>query len=166
MATPSTAAAATRCWPRMSNPTRVDLDRPHSARKETTMKSMTMKTLRDPLWKSLVWAAMLLALLVPLASHAYLDAPEAKPEPKPVVPPFKGDYKVTNWEMLIPKDWDPYAPFRAESNKFSALSDASPQADELIRKMREVWDNAPTDHALNGARTRLPGYVVPLEETK
>ncbi len=127
-----------------------------------------MQSVRESLWKCLVKyfvsAAMLLALWVPLASRAYLEEPA--PKPAPVVPPFKGDYKVTNWEMLIPKDWDPYAPFRAESNKMAALSDASPQADELIRKMREVWDNAPTDHALNGARTRLPGYVVPLEETK
>jgi hypothetical protein len=34
---------------------------------------------------------------------------------------------------------------------------------ELMKEMRAVWDNAPTRPELNGARLRLPGYVVPLD---
>jgi hypothetical protein len=36
----------------------------------------------------------------------------------------------------------------------------------LMRQMREVWDNAPTNPKIDGALVRLPGYVVPLEEVK
>jgi hypothetical protein len=32
--------------------------------------------------------------------------------------------------------------------------------------MREAWDNAPSNPALDGKAVRIPGYVVPLEETK
>jgi hypothetical protein len=32
--------------------------------------------------------------------------------------------------------------------------------------MREAWDNAPTNPALVGQAVRLPGFVVPLEDTK
>ena len=36
----------------------------------------------------------------------------------------------------------------------------------MMRQMRELWDNAPTNPKMDGARVRLPGYVVPLEEVK
>jgi hypothetical protein len=36
----------------------------------------------------------------------------------------------------------------------------------MMRRMRELWDNAPTNPKMSGARVRLPGYVVPLEEVK
>jgi hypothetical protein len=32
--------------------------------------------------------------------------------------------------------------------------------------LREAWDNAPTVAGFDGARVRLPGFIVPLEETK
>jgi hypothetical protein len=36
----------------------------------------------------------------------------------------------------------------------------------MMRRLREVWDNAPTNPKMDGVRVRLPGYVVPLEEVK
>ncbi|MDF3823405.1 DUF3299 domain-containing protein, partial [Leptospira sp. 96542] len=109
-----------------------------------------------------MWRVLsLLLVMIPLAGRAYQG------DPPPVVPPFKGDYQVTRWGELVPKDWDPYALFdglKKDGGPALAFNDASPQAMELLDKLREVWDNAPTDHALDGARTRLPGYVVPLEE--
>jgi uncharacterized protein len=103
--------------------------------------------------------ALLLALAPTLAS-AY------EGDPPPIIPPFKGDYKVTRWQDLIPKDWDPYAPFKKYREKAGSLNDTSEEAMEIIHKMREVWDNAPTAPALDGATVRLPGFVVPLETTK
>jgi hypothetical protein len=50
--------------------------------------------------------------------------------------------------------------------EFGALSDADPRANQMLKKMREVWDNAPSNPALDGQSVRIPGYVVPLEETK
>jgi hypothetical protein len=105
-------------------------------------------------WLSLAW---------PLAGQAYQG------DPPPVVPPFKGDYQVTRWQALVPEDWDPYALFeRLTEGRGGALpeSDDTPQARELNRKLRELWDRAPTLPALDGARTRLAGYVVPLEDSQ
>jgi hypothetical protein len=48
----------------------------------------------------------------------------------------------------------------------NAMSDADPRAAGLLRKMREGWDDAPTNRALDGAGVRIPGYVVPLEEDR
>lgn len=118
-------------------------------RKETTMTDR----LRH-------WLLALGVSLAPVAATAY------EGNPAPAAPPFKGDYQVTRWEELIPQDWDPYAPFKADAEKAGAISDTSPEAQALIDKLREVWDSAPTKTALDGASIRLPGYVVPLEESK
>ncbi len=34
-----------------------------------------------------------------------------------------------------------------------------------VRDLRAIWDNAPTVEALDGALVKLPGYVVPLDES-
>jgi hypothetical protein len=49
---------------------------------------------------------------------------------------------------------------------FSVLSDADPRAVAALAKLREVWDRAPVNPALANLRVRLPGYIVPLEETR
>ena len=73
-------------------------------------------------------------------------------------------YRNADWEELVPKDWDPIKKFR-DAN-FSAMQDSDPRAMELLREMRETWDNAPTNNALDKQAIRIPGYVVPIDETK
>ena len=46
------------------------------------------------------------------------------------------------------------------------VAEGSVKERNLMRQMRGVWDNAPTNPKMDGARVRLPGYVVPLEEIK
>jgi uncharacterized protein len=75
-----------------------------------------------------------------------------------------GAFREITWEDLVPKDWDPMKQFR-EMN-FGVLNDADPRAQQMLKKMREVWDNAPTNNAMDEQRVRMPGYVVPLDETK
>jgi hypothetical protein len=65
------------------------------------------------------------------------------------------------WEALVPSDWDPAPAFKGFD--LSRLSDADPQADQLLKKMREVWDAAPTNPKLNGRRIRIAGFPIPLE---
>ncbi|MFO6418978.1 DUF3299 domain-containing protein [Hylemonella sp. W303a] len=123
---------------------------------------------RGSLVRRLLLRARAAFVLMPIAFalggsvvHAYQG------NPPPVVPPFQGDYAVTRWGELVPQDWDPYATLGALNPQASAalpFNDASPEAMELNAKLREVWDHAPTVRTLDGARTRLPGYVVPLEE--
>jgi uncharacterized protein len=75
-----------------------------------------------------------------------------------------GAPKETLWEDLMPKDWDPMKEFNFGGA--AAVQEGSVQERNLMRRMREVWDNAPTNPKMDGARVRLPGYVVPLEEVK
>lgn len=68
------------------------------------------------------------------------------------------------WEDLVPPDWDPMRSFQGMS--LNILSDADPRAMALLKKMREVWDNAPVNNRMHEQSVRLPGFVVPLEESK
>jgi len=75
-----------------------------------------------------------------------------------------GAYREAKWEELIPKDWDPLKDLRKLD--FRQLEDADPRATLALDRMREIWDRAPINPALDGAAIKLPGFVVPLEQTK
>ena len=75
-----------------------------------------------------------------------------------------GPSRETSWDELMPKDWDPLKDFRGVDT--AAVGEGSVKERNLMRQMREVWDNAPTNPKMDGASVRLPGYVVPLEEVK
>jgi hypothetical protein len=81
-----------------------------------------------------------------------------------VVAPVKVPLRDVNWDDLTPKDWDPLKQFR--DTNFNALNDADPKAIAMLQRMRETWDNAPTNNALDGQVVRIAGYLVPLDETK
>lgn len=81
-------------------------------------------------------------------------APAGKPAP----------FKTITWDELVPKDWDPMKEFRGMD--FGLLQDGDPRANEMMRKLRAVWDNAPVNPAVVGQAVRIPGFVVPLEESK
>ena len=72
-------------------------------------------------------------------------------------------YRTATWEELVPKGWNPVA---NQDPKLGLLPDSDPKVLQMMRELREVWDNAPTVPALAGAAIKLPGYVVPLEESK
>lgn len=69
--------------------------------------------------------------------------------------------RTATWEELLPKNWDPLKEFRDKN--LGAVPEGGAREVELMREMRKIWDSAPTRPELNGARLRLPGYVVPLE---
>ncbi len=73
-------------------------------------------------------------------------------------------FREITWDDLVPKDWDPLKQFK--DMNFGVLNDADPRAAAMLKKMREVWDNAPVNGALDGQPIRIPGYIVPLEESK
>ncbi|MBI3368016.1 MAG: DUF3299 domain-containing protein, partial [Burkholderiales bacterium] len=66
---------------------------------------------------------------------------------------------------LVPKDWDPMKGIK-DRNLFGALNDSDPKTQAMLQQMRESWDNAPTVAALEGTLIKLPGYLVPLDESK
>jgi hypothetical protein len=75
-----------------------------------------------------------------------------------------GTFREIKWDDLVPKDWDPLKQFK--SMNFSLMNDSDPRANEMLKRMRETWDNAPTNNDMDGASVRIPGYLVPLEDTK
>jgi hypothetical protein len=79
-------------------------------------------------------------------------------------PVAAGTFREIKWDDLVPKDWDPLKQFK--NINFSLMNDSDPRANEMLKRMRETWDNAPTNNEMDGASVRIPGYLVPLEETK
>ncbi|MES2719024.1 MAG: DUF3299 domain-containing protein [Pseudomonadota bacterium] len=99
-------------------------------------------------------ASLLAAASLPLA---------AQPLPKPTA--NSSGYTEIRWDDLVPKGWDPNKLIKDKGGAdLAALQDGDPKAAALMQQLREVWDNAPTEPALDGTRIRLPGYLVPLEE--
>ncbi len=68
------------------------------------------------------------------------------------------------WDALVPAGWDPFKEFK--DLNFQMMDDGDPRAAAMLKKMRDVWDNAPVNTALVGQTVRIPGYVVPLEDSK
>jgi len=109
--------------------------------------------------------ALSLALALPAAPAA--AQPAGVPLMKPALPASgatAGAFRTIGWDALVPPDWDPFKEFK-ELN-MGTLDDADPRAQQMLKRMREVWDNAPVNRTLVGQPVRIPGFVVPLEDTK
>jgi hypothetical protein len=87
----------------------------------------------------------------------------AKPAAKPA-PAVAAGFREITWDELVPKDWDPSKAFKDVN--LGALSDADPRAAAALKRMREAWDNAPANNAIDDALVKIPGYIVPLEDGK
>jgi hypothetical protein len=73
----------------------------------------------------------------------------------------KSSYKQIKWDDLMPKDWDPMSEFKKLD--FSKMKDTDPRAMEALQQLRDALNNAPIEPSMNGARIRIPGFIVPLE---
>jgi len=71
------------------------------------------------------------------------------------------------WTDLIPKGWDPlkFMPM-IPNRRLGIMSDLDPEAQIAFAQMRLAFDNAPTVPEMNGARVKLPGYLVPPDEVR
>ena len=103
------------------------------------------------------FGVLLPAVLLGVPIQAWAQAAATRPGAKSRPPELR-------WEDLVPKDWDPGKRFR--DRNVLGLSDADPKVLQLMRELREEWDNAPTRPELDGAAVRIPGYLVPLEESR
>jgi hypothetical protein len=92
--------------------------------------------------------------------------PQVQPALSAETPPpgasVPGPTRTIGWEQLIPAGWDPYKDLKALN--LDTLKDNDPKADEALKKMRKMWDNAPINPLILGQSVRLPGYMVPLED--
>ncbi len=74
---------------------------------------------------------------------------------------FAETYRELVWDDLIPDDWNPEK--ELGDINWDELDDADPRAEEALKRMRAVWDSAPAEKSLDGAKVKLAGFVVPLE---
>jgi len=70
-------------------------------------------------------------------------------------------YKETNWDDLLPKEWDPMKVIN--ELKLDKLKDSDPKAMEAMEKLKRMWSEAPSNPAINGHAIRIAGFMVPLE---
>lgn len=115
--------------------------------------------------RTLLLAALAAPLATPLRAGAQSPSgvPAMKPPLKATPAAAPGAPRTIQWEELVPPDWDPFKDFRGLN--FQTLDDGDPKANALLKKMREAWDAAPVNTQLAGQRVRIPGFVVPLEDT-
>lgn len=92
------------------------------------------------------------------------SAPKASAAPQTGAP-FRAqpvaEVRELDWDALIPPDWLPEK--LMSDYKADELEDDDPRAQELMNKLKALWDKAPVVPELDGAAIRLPGFVVPLE---
>jgi hypothetical protein len=95
-------------------------------------------------------------------SPAVAQTPAAAPAPAASAAPAA--LQTITWEELVPKDWDPMKDFRGVD--FNLLDDGDPRAAQMLSRLRQVWDNAPINDAMVGRNVRIPGFIVPLEDSR
>jgi uncharacterized protein len=104
------------------------------------------------------------APISPGPAQAARPAPASKGQAQAAASPGGTVPRTIGWEALVPADWDPMKDLK--DLNLSILNDADPRATAALAKLRAAWDNAPINPAIVGQLVRLPGYLVPLEETK
>jgi len=72
-----------------------------------------------------------------------------------------GDFKLTDWDALMPKDWEPMKGVSVLS--LGRMQDGDPQATAALERLKRSWDTAPTEPAMDNTRIRIAGFVVPLD---
>jgi hypothetical protein len=106
-------------------------------------------------------AAVILILLIPVPRR-WLD----QLKPADLRADANRVFRDTRWPELLPEDWNPYRQVRKLREGMESMTDNDPRAIEMLKNLRETWNNAPINAAMDGADVRIPGYVVPLEESK
>jgi len=72
-----------------------------------------------------------------------------------------GGYAQITWDDLIPPDWDPGQVF--DSLNFNEMADNDPRVDQALEKFKKLWDEAPTNPALQGQAVTISGFVASLD---
>ena len=72
-------------------------------------------------------------------------------------------YRPMDWDVLIPKDWEPLHDFK--SLNFNGMSDSDPRAIAALRKLQKAWKNAPLNPAIQNEKIVISGFIVPLDSS-
>ncbi|WP_431287274.1 DUF3299 domain-containing protein [Roseateles chitinivorans] len=91
-------------------------------------------------------------------SQAIASAPLATEPP--------ADVKTIAWTELMPPGWDPRLKAGQAGQPggidIAQLDDNDPVARQMLKDLRDAFDNAPVRPELDGRRVRLRGYAVPV----
>ncbi|MCL1985313.1 MAG: DUF3299 domain-containing protein [Betaproteobacteria bacterium] len=74
-----------------------------------------------------------------------------------------GRYAEMTWEKLIPPNWNPAGVF--DGLNLDMLEDNDPRAEDAMKKIKKMWDEAPTNPALQGKAIEISGFVASLDFT-
>ncbi len=121
----------------------------------------------------LCFAPLMVALLTAV-SGSVSSQPANRPNPSASAPYKLGDklpgsaasaaaetFKLTSWDDLMPKDWDPMKGIKKLN--FAMMRDGDPEVTKALNDMKRAWDRAPTEPSMDKARIRIAGFVVPLD---
>ena len=111
----------------------------------------------------LLIASLLVASAAVVLAQNTAPAKTGNSAAKPAGGAAKAAYREIKWDDLVPADWDPFKEMK--DMNFSGLSDTDPRAAAALKRMREFWDNAPVNPKLEDQAVRIPGYVVPLDDS-
>ena len=111
---------------------------------------------------ALMLAALLAAAALAWRAHGRAPASAATPAAtaRPAVVLPAAPFEETDWFALVPGDWEPGKTFGAD---IASLGDNDPRAMDALVQLRAAWANAPVEPALDGARIRIGGFVIPLD---
>jgi uncharacterized protein len=118
-------------------------------------------------WRERAGVRALAFALCTLVTAAWAQAPSTTAPVHPGSLQGRADgstFRTIKWDALVPPNWNPMAEFK--DLNFAILDDGDPRAVALLKRLREVWDAAPVHAAMVGQAVRIPGYVVPLEDSK
>jgi hypothetical protein len=73
----------------------------------------------------------------------------------------QGEFKLTNWDELVPRDWNPLKDLQDLNLGF--MQDGDPRAQQALDRLKKAWDSAPGEASMDNQRIRIAGFVVPLE---
>lgn len=69
--------------------------------------------------------------------------------------------ETLKWDRLLAPGWDPRRDFDALG--LERMEDGDPAAERALARLRETWDRAPANPALDGRAVRLWGYMQPVD---
>jgi len=70
-------------------------------------------------------------------------------------------YREVKWDDLISPSWNPDAIIK--SLNLDMMQDSDARAIAAMQRLKEEWNRAPANPALDGSEVKLAGFVVPLE---
>lgn len=79
-------------------------------------------------------------------------------------PEATNSYQRIGWDALVPAGWNPMATLKGLD--LSRMNDADARAMDALDKLKLAWSSAPVEHAWDGRRIRIAGFVVPLERSQ